>query len=80
METIKILQETFRDVFDNEDMEIYPEMSAHDYEDWDSLSQIQLIVASERKFNVKFSTDEVMKLKNVGEFVELIDSKIKINS
>jgi len=75
METIEILQEIFRDVFDEEDMEIFREMSAKDHDDWDSLTQIQLIVATERKFNVKFSTEEVMQLKDVGEFADLIDSK-----
>jgi len=74
MDTLKQLQEIFRDVFDEDDMEIFPEMSANDHEDWDSLTQIQLIVAAERYFNVKFSTDEIMKLKNVGEFANLIDS------
>jgi acyl carrier protein len=65
----------FRDVFDDDEMTIFPEMTAADYEDWDSLAQIQLIVAVERKFNIKFSTDEVLRLKNVGEFAALTESK-----
>jgi acyl carrier protein len=66
----------FRDVFDDEEMTIFPEMTAADYKDWDSLAQIQLIVAVERKFNIKFSTDEVLQLKNVGRFAALAESKI----
>ena len=76
MATINELQNIFQDVFDDDEMEIYPEMDANDYEDWDSLAQMQLIVAAERKFNTRFSTDEVLKLKNVGEFINLIDSKL----
>jgi len=75
MEIMGALKEIFRDVFDDEKMEISAEMTADDHEDWDSLTQIQLIVATERKFNIKFSTDEVIKLKNVGEFAALIGSK-----
>ena len=75
MDTIKALLEVFRDVFDDVEMKIYPAMSAQDYDDWDSLAQIQLIVATERRFNVKFSTDEIMKLRSVGGFIDLIDSK-----
>jgi acyl carrier protein len=66
----------FRDVFDDEEMTIFPEMTAADYKDWDSLAQIQLIVAVERKFNIKFSTDEVLQLKNVGGFAALTESKL----
>lgn len=75
METIKKLQDIFRDVFDDEEMEISRKMSPDDHDDWDSLTHIQLIIAVERKFNVKFSTEDMMMLKNVGEFVDLIDSK-----
>jgi acyl carrier protein len=67
----------FRDVFDDEEMSVFPEMTAADYEDWDSLAQIQLVVAVERKFNIKFSTDEVLRLKNVGEFAALTESKVE---
>ena len=76
MSTIDTLREIFRDVFDDENIEICPEMSNLDYEEWDSLTHIQLIVAVERKFNIKFSTDEVLKLKNASDFVTFIDSKL----
>ena len=73
-----MLQDVFRDIFDNESMEIYPEMSAIDHEEWDSLTHFQLIVSVERKFNFKFTTDEVMKLKNVNDFINLINLKRNI--
>ena len=76
MDVMNELLLVFRDVFDDEEMTIFPEMTAADYEDWDSLAQIQLIVAVERKFNIKFSTDEVLRLKNVGEFAALMEAKI----
>jgi len=77
METIKILEEGFRDVFDDDKVAIFPEMTADDYEEWDSLTHIQFIVAVEKKFGVKFSMSETQKLKNIGEFVTLIDAKLK---
>ena len=70
------LQEVFRDVFDDESIVIFEEMTAEDIEEWDSLKQVQLIVASEQKFNITFKTNEVMELKNVGEFMALIRSKL----
>ena len=76
MDVMSELLTVFRDVFDDEEMTISPEMTAADYEDWDSLAQIQLIVAVERKFNIKFTTGEVLSLKNVGEFAALTESKM----
>ncbi len=69
------LQEIFRDVFDDEDLVITEEMTADDIEDWDSLAQINLIIAIEKEFNVKFKLDEVSKLKNIGEMIEKISTK-----
>lgn len=76
MDTKEKLQEVFRDVFDDEDIELYPETTADDIDAWDSLTHVQLIVAVEKAFGLKFSTVEVMKLKNVGEFIALIDKKL----
>ncbi len=77
METTERLQEVFRDVFDDDDIVISNETTAEDIESWDSLTHVQLIVAVEKEFSVKFSTVEVMKLKNVGEFIELINKKVR---
>jgi len=63
----------FHDVFDDEEIVIGPETVAEDILEWDSLSNIQLLVAIEKAFNgVKFNTGEVANLKNVGEMVGVI--------
>jgi len=69
------LQDIFRDFFDDEDIVLTDETTADDIDGWDSLTHVQLIVAVEKAFSVKFSTVEVMKLKNVGEFAALIEKK-----
>ena len=69
------LTNVFRDVFDDESLELRPELAAPDVENWDSLSHIDLIVAVERQFKVKFTTAEVTSLKNVGELAALIQKK-----
>ena len=48
-----------------------------DIEEWDSLSHIQLIVAIEKTFKIKFTSLEIMKWKNVGEMVTTMEEKIK---
>lgn len=77
MSVFEQLQEIFREAFDDEDLVITPEMTAKDIEDWDSLMQIQLIVAAEHRFGVRFTTQEMSGLKNVGDFAKVIEGKIK---
>lgn len=75
-EIYKKLNEIFRDVLDNDELNIDASSSANDIEEWDSLSHIQLIVAVEKAFGVKFTSREIMKWNNVGEMVESIVSKL----
>jgi acyl carrier protein len=69
------LTEVFQDVFDEDDIQVTPELSAKDVDGWDSLTHIRLILTVEKAFKVKFSTTEIGKLQNVGELVELIKSR-----
>ena len=66
----------FREVFDDDGLVVTPEMTANDIGEWDSLSHIRLIVAHEIKFGVKFNTIELNGLKNVGNFIDLLKSKL----
>ena len=66
----------FREVFDDDAIELHDAMTAKDVEEWDSLNHINLIVAVERAFRVKFTTKEVSTLANVGEFITLIGGKL----
>ncbi|MGY4606979.1 acyl carrier protein [Bradyrhizobium sp. USDA 4474] len=69
------LTSVFRDVFDEDDLVLTPETTADDVDGWDSLSHIRLVLAVSKSFGVKFSASEIGGLKNVGEFVELIQKK-----
>ncbi len=70
------LTEIFRDIFDDDSIVLKPETTAKDIEDWDSFNHINLIVATEAKFGIKFKTAEIESLKNVGHFVSIIQQKL----
>jgi acyl carrier protein len=70
------LTSVFRDVLDEDDLVLTPEITADDVDGWDSLSHIRLVLAVSKSFGVKFSASEIGGLKNVGEFVELIQKKM----
>jgi acyl carrier protein len=71
------LNQVFQEVFDLPELEITETMTAEDIEEWDSLSHIILIVATEKAFAVTFTTKDVKSLKNIGDFITLIENRVK---
>lgn len=74
-EVIARLQEVFDNVF-LEPVQLTPELSADDVEEWDSLIHIALVVAVEKSFDIRFRVGEVEGTKNVGEFANLILTRL----
>ena len=74
-EIVSRLTPIFRDVFNDDALVVSEGMSAADVPTWDSLSNINMIIAVEKAFGVKFSIKDVRNLKNVGELLELIKRK-----
>ena len=78
MEKSQILDEVqaiFREVLDNEEIVLASETTADDIEEWDSLTHIQLIVAIEKHFKIKFTSKEILSWQNVGEMIDCIATK-----
>ena len=65
----------FRDVFLRDEMEITPELSAKDVRGWDSFKQIEIVMASEENWNIRFSTRELDALRCVGDLARTIAGK-----
>ncbi len=76
MSTLDKIQPIFKDIFDDEDLVVTEETVAADVEDWDSFVQMQIVMAIEEMFGIKFSTDEVTEFKNVGDVVKAIDRHV----
>lgn len=76
MTTMETLNEVFRMVFDDNDIQIKPEMTANDIDGWDSLSHVNLITAVEAKFKIRFTQKELLTLKNIGDLYNRIATKI----
>ena len=74
-EIVSRLTPIFRDVFSDDALVVSEVTTAADVPTWDSLSNINMIIAVEKAFGVKFSIKDVRSLKNVGELLELIKRK-----
>jgi acyl carrier protein len=73
------LQLIFRDLFEDDSIELNDSMTSNDIEDWDSLMHINLIICIEEEFKIKLTTNEAFNTKSVGEFINLIVKKIVEN-
>ena len=81
METLRAeVQEVFRGVFGDDRIELTDVTVADDIEGWDSLAHLNLIVALEKRFGVKFATAEISRLKspgsNIGTLLDVLKHKL----
>lgn len=74
---LKDLEEIAKKVLEDENLTLREDMSTSDIKGWDSLSQINIIEKIETFFNVRFSIGEIVVIKTIGDFIELIQNKIK---
>lgn len=74
-EIFEKLEEVFRDVFDDDTIELSDDTTAADIDGWDSLMHITLLDAIEEEFDISFDMKTVVKLKNVGEMVDVIEEE-----
>ncbi|MCR4636536.1 MAG: acyl carrier protein [Butyrivibrio sp.] len=75
-EVFEKLNEVFRDVFEDDDITVDDSTTADDIDGWDSLEHINLMNAIEQEFDIKFTMGQIVSMKNVGEMVDIIISKL----
>ena len=74
-ELLKKVNAIFIETLDNDDIVLTYETTAGDVEDWDSLNHIQLVVAIEKQFKIRFTSQEIQRWNNVGEMLDCMLSK-----
>jgi acyl carrier protein len=72
----KGLTDIFRDELDDDSLVLKEDMTANDVDGWDSITHVMIVVAVEKKFGIKMGAGEIQRLRNVGEFASLIQSKL----
>lgn len=74
-DVLKQVNDIFIDVLDDDAIVLSYDTTAADVEGWDSLTHIQLVVAIEKHFKMRFSSKEIQSWKNVGEMIDCILAK-----
>lgn len=69
------LKQTILKELNLDDYEFQDDTKATDVPGWDSLNHINVILAVEKEFGIRFKNVEILKLKNIGELQSLVNSK-----
>ncbi|MFH0986192.1 MAG: acyl carrier protein [Candidatus Omnitrophota bacterium] len=78
MEVTEALVQVIKNVFNDDEIEIWPEMTANDVAGWDSFSHMTLIAAVENRFQITFTRKEAMSFKCVGDLVKCVETKVNV--
>ena len=73
---LETVNSVFIEVLGNPSIVLSPETTAADVAEWDSLTHIQLVVAIEKKFGVRFTSREIQSWKNVGQLTDTLSNKL----
>jgi acyl carrier protein len=75
-EILKTVNKIFNEILDQGTVVLVPGTEANDVPEWDSLFHIQLIVAIEKHFHIRFTALEIQNWKNAGQMIDSIKSRL----
>ena len=70
------IQNIFREVFDNNTIELNRNLTSADIRGWDSVTNVQLVFSVEAAFDIRFTVEEVMKMENAGSLIDAVTAKV----
>jgi acyl carrier protein len=72
------LQGVFKNILKNSSLDLTESLSAHDVDGWDSLTHMLIISEVEGSFKIKFKLKDLNKMKNIGDMIDIIASKLSV--
>ncbi len=71
------LEHVLKDVFEDEDFVLDATLMRDDIEEWDSMVHIQMVLALEKEFNLKFTTKQIVGMNSIGDIINIINESVK---
>jgi acyl carrier protein len=71
------IQAICREIFEDPSLVLTSETTAEDVPNWDSLNHLNIVAVVEQRFGIRFRTSELESLRNIGDFVSIVQSKQK---
>ena len=75
-EILERLKKIIGQVVGNDQITLNTDTTADDVPGWDSFNHINIIMGAEMEFGIRFNVAELEGLKNVGEFMALIEKHL----
>lgn len=72
----KTLLEIFKKNFNKKSIKNFKNLRIYDFNEWDSLKNLRLLLEIEKKFKIRLSNDEIAQTISVTEMVILIKKKL----
>lgn len=70
------IRDVLAEVVDDSDLQLTEASTAKEVAEWDSINHVKLLMGLESEFGIRFETDEVAGIPNVGGLINLIQSKL----
>ena len=78
MKQLKVIENIFRDVLDNSDLLITENSTPLTVDGWDSIANVNILVAIEAEFRIKFTVDEIQDIQSVGDYLKFVSAKTSV--
>jgi acyl carrier protein len=72
------LQSVFREVFGDPTLKITEETSMSNFPEWDSVVTVQIVLATEAEFGIRFTTDAVASIRSVADILKLVENNADV--
>ena len=76
MSILERLTKTVSQILEIPEKEVTPDLAIGSVEKWDSLGHLNLILAIEDEFGVKFRTEEILELTSIEDITKALKQKL----
>jgi acyl carrier protein len=66
----------FREAFANPELELTPAMVTGDIRGWDSFKNVEILLACEAEFEIRFRSKEIDRIRSIGDLMDICQDKL----